>query len=326
MARLAEGQQKAKKTQEEAEELYRAAADTGNPYAALWLAGFHSRVDTRSLAKQLYDVAAAAENHTEIESLAQDRADAGDGAAAELLAVHASTIPYGTAWGLYQLARRWERSGDREGAERLARHAMDVGASYVLTVVAEEREDAGDREGAERLYREAAADGDINALLWLMNRLEETGDPEGGVRLCIAAAEAGNLYSGVLPAERQEAAGNLTEAERLYRAAADTRNPYALMWMAARQERDGDLEEAERLRRTAAATADAYTLADLARRRQESGDQSGAEELYVVTADIGYQFNVPIPADLWPFGLDADGSPSAAWAWPAPRALAGGSS
>lgn len=322
---LAEAHQKGT-TRGETEELYRAAADTGNPYAALWLAGFCSRVDTRGLVEQLYDVAVAAEDSTVIEGLAQDRAEAGDGAAAELLAVHASTIPYGTAWGLYQLARRWERSGNHKGAERLTRHAMDVGASYVLTAVAEEREEAGDVEGAERLYREAAADGDNSALLWLMDRLEEAGDPEGGLRLCTAAAEAGNLYSGVLPARRQEAVGNLTEAERLYRAAADTRNPYALMWIAAGHERDGDTEEAERLRRAAAATADAYTLADLAEQRREAGDHSGAEELYVATVDIGYQFNVPVPESLWPFGLEADGSPSAAWAWPEPRALADGAS
>ncbi|WP_405141988.1 hypothetical protein OG589_32790 [Sphaerisporangium sp. NBC_01403] len=187
--------------------------------------------------------------------------------------------------GILALLR--ERTGDHEGAERLARAATEAGDTGVLKELAESRERAGDHEEAERLACAAAEVGNTSALRSLAEWREQAGDYERAERLIRAAMNAGNI--GVLGdlARLRERVGDLEEAERLYRAAADAGETYALEYLAGLRDDAGDYEGAERLARAAADGGKTYALMELAESRERAGDQQGAERLAYAAAEAG---------------------------------------
>ncbi|MEW1914470.1 helix-turn-helix domain-containing protein [Kitasatospora sp. NPDC085895] len=107
---------------QDAEALYRRAADAGDLLALYRLATIREEEEDRDGA----------------EALLRQAADAGDGGA------------------MARLAKNRELSGDWESAEALYRQAGDAGYILSLTYLAHIRQKAGDQEGTDALYREAA--------------------------------------------------------------------------------------------------------------------------------------------------------------------------
>jgi hypothetical protein len=84
-----------------------------------------------------------------------------------------------------------ERTGDREGAEQLAR----AGDPALLRNLAAMREQARDQAEAERLYRAAADVGNTAALSALARLREQAGDQAEAERLYRAATDAGDTWA-----------------------------------------------------------------------------------------------------------------------------------
>lgn len=101
----------------------------------------------------------------------------------------------GDPLALFRLAQAYERAGDTEGVERLARSAADAGGFPPLTAP-----DLRAGEGAELLYRRAAEDGDPHALFRLFRMRERDGDPAGAEHVALKAADAGYAWLFDFPA------------------------------------------------------------------------------------------------------------------------------
>ncbi|MFC5188051.1 tetratricopeptide repeat protein [Actinomadura harenae] len=266
--------------------LYRPAADAGNPDALMYLAYRCEEAGDRAGAEQLARQAADARSAIALMYLAGLREEAGDRAGAEQLARQAADAGHPVA--LMDLAYRCEEAGDRAGAEQLARQAADAGNPRVLMYLAGLREEAGDRAGAERLYQQAADAESADALIELAYRCAEAGDQAGAERLARQAAAAGSAVALMYLAGLREEAGDRAGAEQLARQAADAGNPRVLMYLAGLREEAGDRAGAERLYRQAAGAGYPDVLMDLAYRRERAGDRAGAEQLAQQAAGAGY--------------------------------------
>ncbi len=200
---------------------------------------------------------------------------------------------------------------------------------------------AGDRERAATRFEQAAADNDDKMMFNLATGRNAFGDQEGAEVLAWQAADAGHPHilvtvAALRPfAESQQSAANnqwrttdtgttdslivmavLAEqsdrkgAETFYQMAADAGHPYALVALGRFLEAKGDPEGAETFYRRAAHTGHPYALVALGRFLEAKGDPEGAETFYRRAADTGW--SAPL-AGRWPYGLDADGSPTPAW-------------
>ncbi|MFE2528009.1 helix-turn-helix domain-containing protein [Streptomyces sp. NPDC059382] len=302
---------------EGAEALYRQAADRGNTNALADLARMREETGHPEGAEALYRQAADNDNPIALMRLAEIRERAGDRGSAE--ALYQQAADHGNPHALTFLAEIREKAGDREGAERLARQATDQGHPHTPTRLAEIRERAGDRESAEALYQQAAKLGSPIALMRLIRMREKAGDREGAERLARQAADLGRPRALTLLAEMRAEAGDLDDAERLARQAADLGDTDALAFLAVTRDKHGDREGAERLARQAADQGHGSALTELAVLREEAGDREGAEALYRQAADHGSIFDPVQPGmgssieELWPHGLDPDGTPTPPW-------------
>ncbi|MGW6819493.1 hypothetical protein [Streptomyces sp. NPDC055005] len=300
-----------------AEVLARRAVDQGHPHALARLAMIREKAGNREDAEALYQQAADNDNPIALMRLAEIRERAGDRGSAE--ALYQQAADHGNPHALTFLAEIREKAGDREGAERLARQATDQGHPHTPTRLAEIRERAGDRESAEALYQQAAKLGSPIALMRLIRMREKAGDREGAERQARQAADLGRPRALTLLAEMRAEAGDLDDAERLARQAADLGDTDALAFLAVTRDKHGDRESAERLARQAADQGHGSALTELAVLREEAGDREGAEALYRQAADHGSIFDPVQPGmgssieELWPHGLDPDGTPTPPW-------------
>ncbi len=333
----------------DAEHLLTQAGDHGEPYALMLLAERREKAGDRDEAERL---AQQAENHGDVfalGTLGKMREEAGDPHEAERLAQQAAD--HGNIHPVSELGLHRSRAGDADDAERLLTQAADHGNTWALKELAQIRETAGDHHEAERLAQQAADHGDTGALYELAEMREKAGDAHHADRLLIQAADHGSTYAMSWLAEIREEAGDRHEAERLAQQAADHGDAFALAVLAERREEAGDHHGAERLARQAAHHGYTHTLVRLALRREEAGDPHDAERLLIQVADHGDAADALIrlaeireeagdrqeaerlarqaadrgsSADrffrnLWPHGLEADGTRSlplrfASWA------------
>ncbi|MFF5336940.1 hypothetical protein [Streptomyces sp. NPDC013181] len=302
-----------------AETLYRQAADHGDTYALAYLAAMREEAGDRDSAETLYRQAADHGSVDVLTYLAAMREEAGDQDGAEIL--YRQAADYGVTYALGYLAAMRERAGDRDGAETLARQAADHGDTYALTHLAAMRERAGDQDGAETLARQAADHGHAYALTHLAAMREEAGDQDSAETLYRQAADHGSVKALTHLAAMREEAGDRDSAETLYRQAADHGSVKALTHLAMMREEAEDRDSAETLYRQAADHGNVEALTYLAMMREEAGDQDGAETLYRQAADHGNIYAVTPPPgepsgilhELWPYGLDPDGTPTSPW-------------
>ncbi|MFD7603381.1 tetratricopeptide repeat protein [Streptomyces mirabilis] len=304
---------------EGAEQLARHAADAGDPGTLQLLAEKWEEAGDRQGAERLYRAAADARSTKALTRLAGMREEAGDPEGAEQLARHAADDAGNTSAPLRLEVR------DREGAEGF--HRAAAGKAYPPAQQVEMWERAGDPEGAERLARHTADAGDPRALVQLASVRGQAGDWQGAERLYRAAADAGSTWALIQLGSVRGQAGDWQGAERLYRAAADAGDIYALTLLARMRGQAGDPEGAERLARQAAAAGNPDALPPLAGMREEAGDPEGAERLWRAAADTGCLWDAfnEMPG-RWPYGLEADGSASGPWEQPEPRIVVSGPS
>ncbi|MDX2981646.1 hypothetical protein ACTFBT_38380 [Streptomyces microflavus] len=305
--RLAEMREEAG-DREGAETLAQRAADHGDINALLRLATMRETAGDRLRAEAL---ARRAGEGFALFGLAAMREEAGDREGAETLAQRAAD--YGDTLALLRLAAMREGIGDRIGAESLYQRLAQHGDALALSRLAEMREKAGDREGAETLYERAADDGDTNALLRLAAMREEAGNWEGAEILYQRLADHDEVFALSRLAEMREKAGDRERAEALARRAGEG---FALFGLAAMREEAGDREGAETLAQRAADHGDIDTLLRLAAMREEAGDREGARTLAQRAADHGSTARtllLEVLQQLWPYGLDPDGTPTGPW-------------
>ncbi|UUU35733.1 hypothetical protein JIX56_41075 [Streptomyces sp. CA-210063] len=180
---------------------------------------------------------------------------------------------------LIRMAEVWEKSGDREIAEALAREAAADGSPYCLTSLAKARAKAGDRKGAEALLLEASAAGDFDSLTFLLDLWERGEGPGRAETLLREVADAGNADALIHLASLRERAGDPEAAEAFLREAADAGRTHALLRLSYLRMEVGDHEGAETLAHKAAAAGDSMALSLLAELREAAGDREGAEAL-----------------------------------------------
>ncbi|WP_406514486.1 hypothetical protein OG851_42880 (plasmid) [Streptomyces sp. NBC_00161] len=333
-----------------AEALARQAADHGSVDALSHLALRREAAGDRATAEALAWLAGDQDDGYALSHLADLRENAGNRAEAEALLRQA--VDQGSTYGLYRLALLWENAGDQAGAEALARQAADQDDGYALSRLAELREKAGDQAGAEALLRQAVDHGSVDALSHLAELRENAGDQAGAEALAWQAASHGHTYALSHLAELRENAGDQAGAEALAWQAASHGHTYALSHLAELRENAGSRAEAEALLRQAVDQGSTYALSRLAELREKAGDQAGGEALIRQAADEGdthavYRLAVlremagdqagaealarqavdhgntdglyrlarlrNEPNELWPNGLDPDGTPTAPW-------------
>ncbi|MFI1258249.1 hypothetical protein ACH4U6_31310 [Streptomyces netropsis] len=236
-----------------AEQLYRLAADQGEPDAFAHLAGMSLRAERPAEAERLYRQAAE----------------------------------QGSARGLEYLADVLHRSGDRTAAADLYRRAADGGSVQALSKLAGIRRDAGDVDGEEQLLWEVADHGYSGELGALACRRDRAGDPAGAERLLEEASPP--IYWRRSIADARLAAGDREGAERVLLAAVKTGDAAsALHHLAELRVKSGDRAGAERAYRQALVRRDTFATLQLAVLREEAGDYEEAVGLLEdITANSG---------------------------------------
>jgi hypothetical protein len=258
-------------------------------------------------------------------------------------AAEAGHIPAVTelAWFLNEI--------DSDLSLRFYEHAIAAGDTDAMILLAQWRDmDDLDIEGAEELYWQAAAAGSDEALEVLSQRLDVFGIVEGIVRFYKKAVEAGETQHLDALAEWQQ---EVEELEKIDWSSPKARNyawnvDNALIllgrWLTQTGVRDG-----ADLRKSAVSAADAstpiaYGFAEFAIReateaghtelagwltelRDLNGNYEGAEQTILHVVDAGGAVSLqnllyddagerwPNFIDLWPNGLEPDGSPSGPW-------------
>ncbi|MFF4234129.1 transcriptional regulator [Streptomyces sp. NPDC001820] len=203
--------------------------------------------------------------------------------------------------------------------DRTAGHPDPV----TLAQIAEQMRQRGDKTAAERLALRAAAAGEAEAWGTLVDLRIAAGDPAGAEKFARKAATAGDTISLLLVAEAHEEAGNHAEAEAFAQEAGAAGDAYALLSLADFRINAGDPAGAEALALQAGSHGNTEALLFAAKLREEAGDINEAEK-YARQAADGGAFSDPsfsghgtwLPdqvAAQWPYGLDADGTPSTAW-------------
>ncbi|MCX4561570.1 helix-turn-helix domain-containing protein [Streptomyces phaeochromogenes] len=215
-------------------------------------------------------------------------------------------------------------AGHTSAPEDLLRTAAEAGP-VTLARIAEEMRYRGDKTAADSFGREAAEAGEAEAWGELVDLRLEAGDVAGAEIFARKAATAGDTLPLILVAEAHEEAGNPAEAEALVQTAVAAGDTDALLTLSDLRMNAGDAAGAEVLALQAGRLGNTEALLWVARRREESGDNSGAEKFARQAADGGafsdasYSYAKGgewLPdqvAAQWPYGLNADGSPSTAW-------------
>lgn len=230
-------------------------------------------------------------------------------------------------------------------AERLALDSAMAGDGRALVRCARRHERAGDQERAESLLRQGSESGTMEAKVELTVLMQRISDRENEFRCLQETAEAGNNWAMVRLASLLDAVGKSEEAEAWLRQAADNGSEGAASLLAARlgepetpsfflgslapevEPQDDELSAAALVRRTSIRRWDPQQdarIVDLPHSLRQciaQGDALGAEKYARRAADAG-MLELPHSTDAlltrlvaaqWPYGLDADGSPTLPW-------------
>ncbi|WP_194858918.1 helix-turn-helix domain-containing protein [Streptomyces sp. SUK 48] len=296
--------------------LYQRAADAGSIPALLKLAETQREAGDVNTAEALYQKAVNSGYKIALLDLAELRGAAGDVETAKALYEKASDVidPVSLVRLMdvhIMLAQAQGRVINLDGSDVLYQRAADSGDPIALVYLAKRRLAVADISGAEALYQQIIESGDANALLELAHFRLSAGDVEGAKALFRQAADGGNTTGMLLLATLENVYGDSAEAEAQYRRAADVGDLVAVQLLANARLKLGDAKGAEQLYQSAIDAGDTRAVLELARMREEAGDISGAEALYLEAANAGQSETSLV--SRWPYGLDADGTPSAPW-------------
>ncbi|MFD9061262.1 hypothetical protein ACFVZ3_07060 [Kitasatospora purpeofusca] len=289
------------------------AADSGDPDALMELGRSLEEAGDGAAAEVLAWQAAEAGNLRAVIELGHMRDEIGDRKGAAALYRQAAAAGHPVA--VTDLAWLREQDGDQEGAEALYLRGAAEGDDYCLIQLTRRRAAAGDLVGAEEFARRSAADGEFDALIELAELLEKSGDLVGAEALHRRAVGAGHTYALLHLGEIREKAGDPEGAEACYREAVGAGHTFGFTALMRMREGSGDREGAEDLARLAADAGNVYTLTELVRSREEAGDRTSAEALCVWAAARGHD---QVLSDLVRMREEAgDRATAEAFAWQA---------
>ncbi|WP_330300602.1 hypothetical protein [Streptomyces sp. NBC_00503] len=109
--------------------------------------------------------------------------------------------------------------------------------------------------------------------------------------------------------------GEQAKVDELLAAFSESSDLFTLIELAIFCQEASELTAADSLLTKVCASDDAYALLKASSLRMEGGDEELSEQLLRRAADIG-DWGDEIPdefAAMWPFGLDADGTPTPPW-------------
>ncbi|WP_405835063.1 tetratricopeptide repeat protein [Streptomyces sp. NBC_00105] len=270
---------------EEAEKVYRQAANAGDTAAAVNLGFLLAELGRNDEAEEMYRQAANAGNTTAAFNLGHLLAELGrNDEAEEMYRQAAATGHAGAISNLGNLLSEAGRSGE---AEEMYRQAADGGHPTAISNLGVLRANAGRNEEAEDLFRQAANAGHINAAVNLGDLLAQLGRNEEAEEMYRQAVNAGDTAAahnlGILLFK----AGRNEEAEEMLRQAANTGHTTAISNLGVLLVNTGRNEEAEEMFRQAANAGHtgAYHLGTLL---AQLGRNEEAEDLLRQAADAGH--------------------------------------
>ncbi|MEU2930597.1 tetratricopeptide repeat protein [Streptomyces sp. NPDC007251] len=268
---------------DEAEQLYRQAANAGHTIAISNLAILLHEAGRTDEAEHLYRQALDAGHIEAAHNLAVLLSDTGQVDEAEQL--YRQALDAGHTSSAYNLAFLLQEAGRTEEAEQLYRQAVNAGHTEAANSLARLLHKAGQTKEAEQLYRQASSVGHIEAVYNLSSLLAETGRTDEAEQLLRKALGAGQIEAVYNLAFLLTRTGRADEAEQLLRQCANAGNTSATYELAELLSDRGKTDEAERLYRQAAGaghTSAAYRLALLL---HKAGRTDEAERLYRQTEE-----------------------------------------
>ncbi|MGW0782559.1 hypothetical protein [Streptomyces sp. NPDC002913] len=289
-----------------AEQLLRAAAETGDADAFHRLAELRDRVGDTEGADELFIAAAKAGAAPAMLNSARRLDELGNLAIASRLARFAAEAGLPEArslqigllreMGRSEEAARWTAAQQEEsaaadqpslpGSEEPVSARESVGTP-APSDLARRRERAAEDPIAEQIDQAVEA-GHTDTLIRLGYRHLNVGDIEGAERFARAAADAGEVSLALHLADQRRTVRDTAGAERLYRVAADAGSTIALDRLATIRERAGFPSDAEEIAHTAADAGNAAAITSLIRARERAGDFDGAERFALEAGAAGH--------------------------------------
>ncbi|MFJ2968628.1 tetratricopeptide repeat protein [Streptomyces collinus] len=270
---------------EEAEEMYRQAADAGYTDAAINLGVLLADAGRVEEAEEVYRKALDAGHASAVGNLGTLLAMTGRAEEAEEM--YRKALDAEDASAAYNLGNLLAEAGRVEEAEEMYRQAADAGNTSAAFNLGNLLAEADRDEEAEEMYRQALDAGNTNAAINLGLLLAKTGRAEEAEEAFRQAADAGNTNAainlGILLAE----ADRCEEAEEMYRQAADAGNTNAAINLGILLAKTGRAEEAEEAFRQAADAGNTDATFNLGVLLTDTGRVEEAEEMFRWAADAG---------------------------------------
>ncbi|MFJ9080677.1 hypothetical protein ACIRO3_36390 [Streptomyces sp. NPDC102278] len=292
----------------------RCAAQAGAAMAWSHLATLQERVGDRQGAEESARIAEA--HYTGVwSSLATYRGMAGDWEGAEEYARRSTDAGYPLAWsGLVFLC---QGLGQLEQAERFARLGAEAGEFGSWALLAQLQAAVGDMAGAERSMQRSAELGNLAAHSSLTALRHEAGDLAGAQAAAQQSADLGMPDAWLSLALLRARAGDRDAVEDCARRLEESAHPDAWGALIRLWQMTGDPEKAEAAAEKAAGAGRLDARIHLVRLRHAAGDREGALRHARHLADSGHATTLtdqPVSAnELWPHGLDPDGTPTPPW-------------
>ncbi|MFH9009035.1 tetratricopeptide repeat protein, partial [Streptomyces afghaniensis] len=205
---------------QEAEEMYRRAADAGNTDAANNLGILLDEAGRDQEAEEMYRRATNAGDTDAAYNLGNLLAKAGRNPEAEEM--YRRTADAGHTKAAFNLGNLLAEAGRDQEAEEMYRRAIDAGNTDAANNLGNLLDEAGRDEEAEEMYRRAADTGHTNAAYNLGLLLAEAGRDQEAEEMYRRAADAGDTDAANNLGILLDEAGRDEEAEEMYRRAADT--------------------------------------------------------------------------------------------------------
>ncbi|MDX3231850.1 hypothetical protein [Streptomyces sp. ME19-01-6] len=202
-------------------------------------------------------------------------------------------------------------AAEREtAADRLARNSPTASPLRRLAELCMLRQKYTEAEAYAEL---AASRGSPRGYSYLARSRGSRGELKEAVRLAVLADDHGEVEALSKLSQFLEQTGRSRDAEYVAVEATRRGDVDALARLGYMKERHGLHDEAERLVRIAATAGSRHGLNVLAQMRLDSGLRADAERLALLAANRGIgagQQLPPIWQELWPSGLEPDGTPT----------------
>jgi TPR repeat protein len=301
---------------EEAQEWYRRGAEAGDGFSSCELARIYSESGDLESSERLYRRALELGETESLGGLAHVLIDR-DGDVEEVLSLlqRAICTMVRQSARLSMIRLEGDASPHRFGVAPWASRRKSAGWGQQIEVAG----DSGDMPRFLKIVTAAASAGDSYGLRCLLYLLKPD-DKNAANELIESAARRGDPFAVVELGRRLEEAGNLSRAESLYRESLDAGGAYSTVVLADLMRKVQNYDEAESLYWLAIDSGVLYAAMQLSEMKDEGGDREGAEKVALLAADAGHCAAVHALSkarirrgeneELWPHGLNPDGTPA----------------